>query len=356
MKVCMFSLKGNFNKDIGQGVQRMMYEMQSNIGELMRSKGGTFDKVELGFGKGYTTRRISFTLASMLHSFRGYDILHSPGLIMYNPPRGKAKMLTTLAELALVDKESPYATEMAASKTEKLETAFDRMVRARVRGAMMRSDYLTAISSLVRDEAISVGFDPDKVFVVNIGVDERFLNQPLSKPKNETFKVGYLGAMNTRKNVKFLINAVKQIPDRDLRLEVWGKKSLEYENLARLAGGDSRINFMGFAPEDGIVGIYDSFDVLVHPVLYTGFEMEILEAQSRGVPVIVYKRAYIAKEVRKYCIEAEDEAHAAQLILQIKESGYDQKRRDEAMAYARTFTWKRNAEEMVGVYEKILMQ
>ena len=77
MKVCMFSLKGNFDKGMGQGVQRMMFEMQRNIGDVVRGSGGTFDKVELGFGRGYTTRRISFTLATMFHGFGGYDILHS---------------------------------------------------------------------------------------------------------------------------------------------------------------------------------------------------------------------------------------------------------------------------------------
>ncbi|MDE1833579.1 MAG: glycosyltransferase [Candidatus Micrarchaeota archaeon] len=356
MKVCMFSLKGNFDKGMGQGVQRMMFEMQRNIGDVLRGSGSTFDKVELGFGKGYTARRISFTLATMFHGFGGYDILHTPSLIMQNPHRGRAKLVTTVPELALVGKDSPYAIAMANSTTEKRETAFDRMIRSRVRRAMMQSDYLTTISTSVKDEVVRFGFDADRVFVVNIGVDERFIEQPLNKPKNETFKVGYLGAMNTRKNVRFLINAVKQIPDKEVRLEIWGKKALEYENLARLAEGDSRISFMGFAPEDRIVDIYDSFDVLVHPVLYTGFELEILEAQARGVPVIVYRDAVIPKEVKRYCFEAEDEAHAAQLILQMKESGYDSKRRDDAMAYARGFTWRKNAEDTVKVYEKILMQ
>ena len=46
---------------------------------------------------------------------------------------------------------------------------------------------------------------------------------------------------------------------------------------------------MGFAPEEKLVSIYDSFDAMVFPTLYEVFELPILEAQSREIPVIVYK-------------------------------------------------------------------
>ena len=111
---------------------------------------------------------------------------------------------------------------------------------------------------------------------------------------------------------------------------------------------------MGFAPEDRIVDIYDSFDVAVHTTLYAGFELEIIEEQARGLPVIIPKTSMIPKEVKKYCIEAEDESHMAQIINNIKENGYNIKIKNRAIRYARTFTWKRNAEETFKVYMKIL--
>ena len=111
---------------------------------------------------------------------------------------------------------------------------------------------------------------------------------------------------------------------------------------------------MGFAPENKIVKVYDSFDVLVHPTLYAGFELEIIEAQSRGIPVIICKFGIIPKEVRKYCFEAEDEAHAASIIEDLKENGYDKKKMNEAKEYAKRFTWSRCAKETLGVYDNIL--
>ncbi|MDE1811151.1 MAG: glycosyltransferase [Candidatus Micrarchaeota archaeon] len=355
MKVCMFSLKGNFDKNLGQGVQRMMHEMRRNIGALMDNGADRLDVIELGFGKGLMARKISFTLASALHDFGGYDIIHSPAPIIWNPTRrGRAKMVTTLPELALIERDSPFAIALANSKTMPKESSFDRFIQRNVRRQLLKSDYVICVSNQVRDEAVQIGCDPKRLFVVHVGIDERFVETQLPNAEHECFTVGYLGGMITRKNVGFVINSFKSIKDRDIMLNIYGKKSGEYENLVKLAGDDKRISFMGFASEDKLVEVYDSFDVMIYPVLYAGFDMEIIEAQSRGVPVILYKKATITEEARKYCFEAEDEAHAARIVLDIKNNGYDPKRRKEAMAYARSFTWKSNAEKTVAIYRKIL--
>ena len=120
-----------------------------------------------------------------------------------------------------------------------------------------------------------------------------------------------------------------------------------------MAAGDNRISFKGFVPKDQMVKAYDSFDVYLHPVLYTGFEMEILEAQARGGPVIISKNAQVPKEVRRYCYEADDEGHMAQIIKELKDNGYDEKLRAKALDYAREFTWRKTAEETLKVYESV---
>ena len=82
--------------------------------------------------------------------------------------------------------------------------------------------------------------------------------------------------------------------------------------------------------------------------------LPILEAQSRGLPVIIYKNGKIPKEVRKYCFEAESPEHMAQIIENIKENGYNEKLRKKATAYARSFTWEKTARETLKVYNKII--
>jgi glycosyltransferase involved in cell wall biosynthesis len=75
-----------------------------------------------------------------------------------------------------------------------------------------------------------------------------------------------------------------------------------------------------------------------------------LEAQACGLPVIIYKKGKIPKEVRKYCFEAESPEHMAQIIESIKENGYNEKLRKKATKYARGFTWDKCAKSTFETY------
>ncbi|MEM3610337.1 MAG: glycosyltransferase, partial [Candidatus Anstonellales archaeon] len=116
---------------------------------------------------------------------------------------------------------------------------------------------------------------------------------------------------------------------------------------------NKNIRFMGFAPEEKLIETYDSFDCFVFPSLYEGFGLPILEAQARGLPVIIYKYGKIPKEVRKYCFEAESPEHMAQIIENLKENGYNEKLKEKATAYARSFTWEKTAKETLKIYKKV---
>ena len=105
----------------------------------------------------------------------------------------------------------------------------------------------------------------------------------------------------------FAVRAFKKIDERGVAFRVWGRESYDYKMAVAAAAGDRAIEFMGFAPDDKIVQIYDSFDVFVFPSTYEGFGIPIIEAMSRGLPVIINKEGRIPEEVRKYCFEAKDE-------------------------------------------------
>jgi glycosyltransferase involved in cell wall biosynthesis len=169
---------------------------------------------------------------------------------------------------------------------------------------------------------------------------------------HKEFRVGYIGSHNKRKNVGFAIKAANLIEDSNVRFEIWGSgpESIYLKQLSQ----NKNIVFKGFAPEELILDIYDSFDVFVFPSYYEGFGLEILKAQSRGLPVIIYKHAKIPKEVRKYCLEAESPEHMTQIIQHIKENGYNEREKKKTTEYARSFTWEKTARETLEVYNKIL--
>jgi len=349
MKVGILSMKGNFIKDSGQGVQKYIYHIWRSMLELDSTD--KIDKLELGFGRIRIVRMLSFTLLTFFKDLSGYDVISIPAPILCNPLRkGRAKIVTTLHELPSLDKNIAYAATLEREmRSNPLASAISGFVGNRIMKQVLSSDELIVNSTKTRDEAIKIGYDKRRIHVVKWGLEDRFL-KGLNKPA-KTFTVGYLGGLVVRKNVDFAIRAFKQTSDSGSRFMIYGKGP-EHDELVALASDDKRIEFMGFAAEDRLVSIYESFSVFVYPSLYEGLCLPILEAQARGLPVIIYKNSSMPKEIREYCLEAKNEKEMACMIMDIKKNGYDKKLQDRATKHAREYTWKNAAKETIEIYRK----
>jgi len=352
MKVALIGLQSQFDaidlSKIGtRSVDKIVTELYNGLRNLNK-KDFILDKIEFKRIKAIGPA-FSIMLQSLFKNFEGYDILHNPDFRPFFPMRkGKAKTISTSHGLEFLF--DPIRD-------------FDRSLRGRLRSATVLplalhslriSDYMIAVSSLVKENAIEWGYDKDRIFVVNDFIGKEFITKEIKEKKARSkFVIGYLGTFRLRKNVGEAIKAFMLLKGNDYSFELWGKQNFEYKNLVKQAANDKRIVFRGPAPEEKIVDIYDSFDAFVFPSLYEGFGLPILEAQARGLPVIIYKYGKIPKEVRRYCFEAESPEHMAQIIEELRENGYNEKERKEAMEYARSFTIEKMVLETYKVYEKV---
>ena len=348
MKVGLLGVEGHFSKDLGFGIERYMYELYHNIRKI-KIEDFSVSKVELKklpiIGSG-----LSFDFVSLYKDFSGFDILHNLMPLNFSKPKILRKniLITTAHDFQPI----LYPELMFENKPRLKDRLWLDLVIKPGLESTLKSDYISANSSQTRDEAVKLGFDKNNVFIVNHGIDKRFMQPIHTKNNNDEFIVGYIGAMRKRKNLKLGIKAANMIKSKDIFFDIWGKRSFEYEYLVGISKSKN-INFKGFAPEKNLIDIYDSFDVFIFPSYHEGEGLPILEAQSRGIPVIIYKYGKIPKEVRKYCFEAESPEHMAQVIEDLKENGYNEKLKKKATEYARTFTWERCARETFGIYKRI---
>jgi glycosyltransferase involved in cell wall biosynthesis len=329
MKVAYLSMSPNFRTDIGQGVQKYIYELYSHIKKMSDD----VEKVALGNGK------ISFTFLQLIYPFYKFNLIHMPAPIAFNPPLRRCPTLTTLHELVVHDNSNEYLKIETDSKSFNYD-----LISRMIRNQILNSDYLMPNSTQTYEEALSQGYPKERLFLVNHGIDDVFLSKIPKKMHSKVFKVGYIGAHNKRKNVVFAFEAMSKINEKDIVLEVYGLEGYYSKN----------VKLMGKLKEADKLKAYDSFDAFVFPSFYEGFGLPILEAQARGLPVIIYKYGKIPKEVRKYCFEAEDPEHMAQIIMQLKENGYNEKLQKKATEYARSFTWEKTARKTLEVYKKIV--
>ncbi len=244
----------NFRTDIGQGVQKYIYELYSHI----RTISNDIEKVALGNGK------ISFTLIQLVYPFYRFDLIHMPAPIAFNPPLRKCPTLTTLHELVVHDNSNEYLKIENTSKSFNYD-----FIGSAIRRQIFSSDYLMANSTQTYEEAISQGYPKERMFIVNLGIDDIFLSKLPKKTPHKLFRVGYIGAHNKRKNVKFAFEAMSKIDAKDIVLEVYGLEGYYSKN----------VKLMGKLKEADKLRTYDSFDAFVFPSFYEGFGLPILKVQ-----------------------------------------------------------------------------
>ena len=175
------------------------------------------------------------------------------------------------------------------------------------------ADAIIASSSQTKEEMIAhLGIPRHRIHVINPGVSEIF--RPAKRQSREGLVIGYVGALNRRKGIDYLLRALHRLkrmkPGFPVTLAVCGGRDREYPVLTRLAVEldlDRDVEFRGFVGGEALAREYNSFDVFVLPSEWEGFGLPILEAQRCGVPVIIREDAHIPQEVSKYCLKASSE-------------------------------------------------
>ena len=335
----------------GQGIPKYINELYNNAKKIGAGYGVHMEKLYPDKYYKILGDALSFELDTIINrkNWENFDIIHLPNGFFraHRIPEDK-KYIVTIHDVKPISVKTNNVRYLIKDKIWRL-VAFQRNIIHNTKLA----DLVIVNSTQTRDEVVNLGKDRKYVKVVNHGIDKRFATGDTGVPNHKIYTVGYIGSFATNKNVEFAIKASKSI-NKSFKFEIWGAKTYDYINLVSMASLDRRIKFMGFAPENNLVKIYDSFDVFVFPSLYEGFGLPILEAQARGLPVIIYKYGKIPKEVRKYCLEAESSEHIAQIIEGLKENGYNEKLRKKATEYARSFTWEKTAKETLKLYKKVL--
>jgi glycosyltransferase involved in cell wall biosynthesis len=348
MNVILIGVKEDFANKGGSGIRRYAYELYNNLLHITKNEDIRCSNYNsIPFCGGLTP-----AFYSLFENYMYYDIIHNiEPKPLFRVRKGNALLVTTFHDFRPITEPELTKSDFRSIRT--ILGLFLVLKPGIIEG--LKSDYIIVNSTQTKNEAMSLGFKNSNIFITNFGIDERFLEPKKNKIKRRSsFKIGYVGLIGENKNVEFAITAMNFLDTRHYVFEIYGKPEYKYNKILSFGQKAKNIHFLGFAPEDKLVDVYDSFDVFVHPSLYEGFGLPILEAQARGLPVIIYKYGKIPKEVRKYCFEAEDPEHMAQIIMQLKENGYNEKLKKKATEYARSFTWKKTAYETLRAYKKIM--
>lgn len=172
----------------------------------------------------------------------------------------------------------------------------------------------------------------------------------------------YVGVWMSHKNLERLMQAYVKVRQEHprLRLVVTGRPAPGYINvieMARRLSVDDTVIFPGFVPDDLMPALYASAACFVWPSLYEGFGLPILEAAACGVPVVTSNVSSMAEILGGACVpvnpESVDSIAAGILAVVGQPEGLALVAGRLGAARARSFRWRRAAEQHRRVYETI---
>jgi len=146
------------------------------------------------------------------------------------------------------------------------------------------ADIILVNSEWTRTNIIKQGADPEKIFSIPISQPCVSVNlEGKLTQNNKKFRVIYVGAVNLRKGVQYLISAAEMLQGYDIEIIIIGGTDFTEGMIHNTI---PNVIFTGHLPSKKVKEYYLTSDVFVFPTLSDGFGKVQLEAMSYGLPVI----------------------------------------------------------------------
>lgn len=286
------------------------------------------------------------------------DVLHFPDFIpLFRLRRPTA---ITIHDLAFI--RYPEILDAAA-----------RRYYGQIRRAVERADAIIAVSeSTRRDIAELLAVEPERVDVVYEAAAPQF--QPLDLPPDAERTINghllrrdrfglFVGTLEPRKNLPTLLRALHLLGEQPHidppKLVIAGPRGWLDDDIANLVSQlrlADTAQFIGGVEIDDLVWLYNACRVYLHPELYSGFGLPILEAMQCGAPVISADNSSLPEVAgtAALLLPAQNVAAWAEawhntwidraLRQQMREAGRQQ---------AARFSWSTAARETLSIYARI---
>ena len=245
--------------------------------------------------------------------------------------------------------------------------------RAMIARSLRKARRVIAVSRQTRDDLLARFRVPEsRIEVVYNGVSSRF--RP-DLPEAEISRVRaahglpgeyalFVGGEKPHKNLANLVRAFARAPREGalpVALVLAGPMSKESRArtealAASLALGD-RVRVLGAVAEEDLPALYAGARFLVHPALYEGFGLPVVEAMACGTPVLTSSTSALREiaDEAAYLVDPLDvEAIAHGIWLLASDAGTRLLLRERGLLRARQFSWETAAERTLRIYEEAM--
>ena len=119
---------------------------------------------------------------------------------------------------------------------------------------------------------------------LTVNLNPYFLKQRVRHfPSSGPLKVLFVGRVNLRKGIPYLLQAFAHLDRSIAQLKVVGGIDIQGEAIAPY---QDKVHFQGSVPHGQMPQIYHDADLFIFPTISDGFGAVMLEAMATGLPVI----------------------------------------------------------------------
>jgi glycosyltransferase involved in cell wall biosynthesis len=211
-----------------------------------------------------------------------------------------------------------------------------------------------------RELSERVGIPLEKVDVIPLGA-EHILGTPADSgifgrvPVEPGRFILSVGSRSLHKNVGAVITAVSRLGTRRLPLVVAGGFNSRVFGESSVNDRDA-FHTAGYVTDGELRALYENATCLVYPSLYEGFGLPPLEAMLCGCPTVVANTASLPEvcgDAALYCDPRDPDDIARKIRMLIEQPALKDELRCRGTDRARTFTWQRASEALLGTIDGV---
>ncbi len=236
-----------------------------------------------------------------------------------------------------------------------------------------RADIIVTVSEATRTDLLDItNLNPSKVVTVHNGIDPLF-SKPKSMLDNQAVLdlygvkkpfILYAGRLQPRKNVIKLVEAyelLRQSNRFEHQLVLLGEpRAFLWEKpQARIHASPYRKDIIqtGHIPWEHLPGFYDEASVFSFVSRYEGFGFPVLEAMSRGLPVVCSNTTSlpeVAGDAAVLVSPLDSEEIADGLCTVLSDDSLQKQMIQKGFEQASHFSWDRAARSLNDIYRRLL--
>lgn len=215
----------------------------------------------------------------------------------------------------------------------------------------------TATAESLKD-FVGKGLSDDRIAVIGEGIS------PIFKLEGEQLDSDpYLlmvGQLSPRKNVERAILAFESVSDQiPHRLRIIGGAGWDNGNVRTSVKSSSvvdRVSFEGFVDDAELCKIYCGASAYLHPSLFEGFGLTILEAMACGCPVITSNVSSLPEVAGNAAVLVDPfdvDSLAESILLVCTDRVLADRLRNLGLKRSEAFSWEQVAREVACIYESV---